>query len=133
MIKNTGEGQRSHNNELMAICRKLLHSQTSYLISRYNTISDIKWHKPIWPWLKVKVTTEGQRSQTWRCLRSLNASCFYYYYYYYHYYYLPIHLFFLITSHLYNLLESKNQNHKVNIHIGIDYLITLKNTNHFRL
>ena len=25
---------------------------------------------------KVKVTTQGQRSQTWRCLRSLNASCF---------------------------------------------------------
>ena len=28
-----------------------------------------------------------QRSQTWRCLHSLNASCYYYYYYYYHYYY----------------------------------------------
>ena len=30
------------------------------------------------PWLKVKVTTQGQRSQTWRCLRSLNASCYNY-------------------------------------------------------
>ena len=29
------------------------------------------------PWLKVKVTTQGQWSQTWRCLRSLNASCFF--------------------------------------------------------
>ena len=59
----------------MVISRKLLHSQTSYLVPRYNTIRDIKWHKPIWPWRKVKVTTEGQRLQTWRCLRSLNASC----------------------------------------------------------
>ena len=65
----------------MAICCKLLHSQTSYLVPRYNTISDIIWHKPIWPWLKVKVTTEGQRSQTWRCLRSLNASCFILFYF----------------------------------------------------
>ena len=28
-------------NELMVISRKLLHSQTSYLIPRYNTMSDI--------------------------------------------------------------------------------------------
>ena len=28
-----------------------------------------------WPWRKVKVTPKVQRSQTWRCLRSLNASC----------------------------------------------------------
>ena len=27
-------------NELMVICRKLLHSQTSYLVPRYNTISN---------------------------------------------------------------------------------------------
>ena len=65
-------------NELMFISHRLLHSQTSYLVPRYNTISDIIWHKPVWPWLKVKVTTEGQRSQTWRCLRSLNASCFFF-------------------------------------------------------
>ena len=75
------EGHRRRSkvtkNELMVISRKLLHSQTSYLVPRqYNTISDIKWHKPSWPWLKVKVITQGQRSQTWRCLRSLNVSCF---------------------------------------------------------
>ena len=68
---------KGHKNELMVICRKLWHSQTSYLVPRYNTISDIKWLKPIWHWLKFKVTTEGQRSKTWRCLRSLNASCFF--------------------------------------------------------
>ena len=28
-------------NELMVISRKLLHSQTPYLVSRYNAISDI--------------------------------------------------------------------------------------------
>ena len=67
-------------NELMVLCRKLLHSQTLYLVPRYNTISDIKWHKPNWPWLKVKAATQGQRSQTWRCLRSLNASCYWLYY-----------------------------------------------------
>ena len=71
--KRKGKGNK---NELMVISRRLLHSQTSYLIPRYNTISNIYWHKPFWPWLKVKVTTQGQRSQTWRCLRSLNASCF---------------------------------------------------------
>ena len=39
------EGHRRRSkvtkNELMVICRKLLHSQTSYLVPRYNTISDI--------------------------------------------------------------------------------------------
>ena len=39
------EGHRRRSkvtkNELMVISRKLLHSQTSYLIPRYNTISDI--------------------------------------------------------------------------------------------
>ena len=74
------EGHRRRSkvtkNELMVIYRKLLHSQTSYLVPRYNTISDIYWHKPFWPWLNVKVTTPGQRSQMWRWLRSLNASCF---------------------------------------------------------
>ena len=65
----------------MFISRKLLHSlQTSYLVPRYNTISDISWHKSFWPWLKVKVTAQGQRSQTWRCLRSLNASCFFHHF-----------------------------------------------------
>ena len=39
-MKVTGEGQRSQN-ELMVISRKLLHSQTSYLVPRYNTISDM--------------------------------------------------------------------------------------------
>ena len=52
----------------MVICRKLLHSQTSYLETRYN-----KWHANLTLFM---VTTQGQRSQTWRCLRSLNASCF---------------------------------------------------------
>ena len=66
--------------ELMVISRKLLHSQTSYLVPRNNTRRDIEWHKPFWPSLKVKVTTQGQRSQTWRCLRSLDASCYYDYY-----------------------------------------------------
>ena len=28
-------------NELLVISRKLLHSQTSYLVPKYNTISDI--------------------------------------------------------------------------------------------
>ena len=59
----------------MVISCKLLHSQTSYLVSRHNTINDIKWHKISLPWSKVKVTCQGQRSQTWRSLRSLNASC----------------------------------------------------------
>ena len=47
-------------NELIVISRELLHSQTSYLVPRYNTISDIKWHKPICPWL-----TQGQ-GHNWR-------------------------------------------------------------------
>ena len=79
VILKDDEGHRWRSkvtkNELLVISRKLLHSQTSYLVPRYNAISDIKWHKPFWLWLKVKVTSEGQRSQTWRCLRSLNASC----------------------------------------------------------
>ena len=101
------EGHRKRSkvtkNELMVICRTLIHSQTSYLVPRYNTISDIKWHKPNWPWLKVKVTTQGQRSQTWRCLRSLNASCFFY--------------FFSFFSEFLNMLWTKNfylrQIHKI--------------------
>ena len=32
---------KGHKNELMVISRKLLHSQTSYLVSWYYTISDI--------------------------------------------------------------------------------------------
>ena len=39
----------SHFNELMVISRKLLPSQTSYLVPRCNT-----WHKLFWPWLQVK-------------------------------------------------------------------------------
>ena len=39
------EGHRRRSkvtkNDLMVTCRKLLHSQTSYLVPRYNTISDI--------------------------------------------------------------------------------------------
>ena len=39
------EGHRRRSkvtkNELMFIYRKILHSQTSYLVPRYNTISDI--------------------------------------------------------------------------------------------
>ena len=47
--------------------------------------TNIQQHK-IYEMIKVKVTLtddeghstgEGQRSQTWRCLRSLNASCCY--------------------------------------------------------
>ena len=29
-----------------------------------------------WPWRKVKVSPQGQRSQTWICLHSLKAFCF---------------------------------------------------------
>ena len=56
---------------------KVKHSQTSYLVGlpRYNTISNIQWHKLSWPWRKVQVTSQVQRSQIWMCLRSLNASC----------------------------------------------------------
>ena len=74
--ENNRRRSKVAKNEVMVISRKLLHSQTSYIFPRYNTRSDIWWHKPFWPWLKVKVTTQGQRSQTWKCLRSLNASCF---------------------------------------------------------
>ena len=35
------------------------------------TLTDAEGHRRH----KVKVTRQGQRSQTWRCLRSLNASC----------------------------------------------------------
>ena len=62
-------------NKLMVKSRKLSYSQTSYLVPRNNTISGIEWHKLFWPWRKVKVTRRGPRSQTWRCLLSLNASC----------------------------------------------------------
>ena len=45
MIFTDDEGHRRRakvtKNELMVICRKLLHSQTSYLVPRYNTVSDI--------------------------------------------------------------------------------------------
>ena len=37
-MKVTGEGQMSKKIELMVISRKLLHSQTSYMVPRYNTI-----------------------------------------------------------------------------------------------
>ena len=74
------EGHRRRSmvtkNDLMVISRNVLHSQTSYLVPRHNTISDIKWLKSFLPWLKVKVTR--QRSQTWRCLHSLNAFCFFF-------------------------------------------------------
>ena len=74
------EGHRRRSkvtkNELMVISRKLLHSQTLFLVPRYYTISDIYNDISVFDLdLKVKVTTTGQRSQTWRCLRSLNASC----------------------------------------------------------
>ena len=38
----------------MVICHKLLHSQISYLVPKYNTISNNWWYKPILPWPKVK-------------------------------------------------------------------------------
>ena len=41
------------------------------MVPRYNTMSDI--------YVKVKVTAQGQRSQTWRYLRSLKASCYFYF------------------------------------------------------
>ena len=35
------DNEKGHKNELMVIFHKLIHSQTSYLVPRYNTISDI--------------------------------------------------------------------------------------------
>ena len=65
---------------------KVIKKWTNGHISQTNTLSDIiprtkiQYNKRhimtfFWPWFKVKVTTQGQSSQTWRCLRSLNASC----------------------------------------------------------
>ena len=73
-MKDTGERSKVTKSELMVIFRKILHSQKSYLVQKYITISDIEEQRFDLE-LKVKVTTQGQRSQTWRCLRSLNASC----------------------------------------------------------
>ena len=67
-MKVTGEGQRSQK-------------WTNGHISQTITLTDIipgtkvRYHQLSWPWSKVKVTTQGQRSQPWRCLRSLTASC----------------------------------------------------------
>ena len=62
MTLTDDEGHRRRSkvteNELMVISRKLLHSQTSYLVPRHNTISDILWHQLSWPWRKVKVTPQ---------------------------------------------------------------------------
>ena len=41
MQKVTGEGENVIRNEIRVIACKLFHSHTSYLIPRYNTISDI--------------------------------------------------------------------------------------------
>ena len=43
LMDDEGHRRRSKvtKNELMVICRKLLHSQTSYLVPRYNTSNDI--------------------------------------------------------------------------------------------
>ena len=43
LTNDEGHRRRSKviKNELLVICRKLLQSQTSYLVPRYNTISDI--------------------------------------------------------------------------------------------
>ena len=49
-------------NELVVTSHKLLHSLTSYLVPRYNTVS----------FLDLDVRS------TWRCLRSLNASCYFF-------------------------------------------------------
>ena len=67
------EDQRLHKNKQMVISRKVLHTQTSNLVTRYNTISNIYWHTFSWPWRHSR----SQRPQTWRCLRSLNASFYY--------------------------------------------------------
>ena len=61
-------------NEQIVLSCKISHPQT-YLVARYNKICDIEWHKISWPWRKVQVTPQCQRSQTWRSLRSLNAAC----------------------------------------------------------
>ena len=66
-------------NELMVklICRKLLHSQTSYLVPRYNTISDTKWHLSLFDFdlrsrsrLKVKGHRRGGVCVLWMLLVS---------------------------------------------------------------
>ena len=43
LTDDEGHRRRSNitKNELMVICRKLLHSQTSYLVPRFNTIIGI--------------------------------------------------------------------------------------------
>ena len=49
-------------NEQMGIWCKIFHPQTSYLVPRYNTISNIKWHTISWPWhkpIRSRIRKEG--------------------------------------------------------------------------
>ena len=73
-LKVTGRGQ-SHNNEQMAFFFYLVNynTQTSYLVPKYNTLRNILWHQFSWPWRKARIIHQGQMSQKWRCLCSLNA------------------------------------------------------------
>ena len=74
-LKVTGEGQSSQKYKLMFISLKLVHSKTSYLVSKvwYND-EHLIWHKLSRPWRKVKVKRQSQRSQTGWCLPALHAS-----------------------------------------------------------